>query len=97
MPANHFVVIDPFAGSCNTLFWILRHLPNSQGIAFESDQQVFALTHRNLAAIGQTIDSSRPITVRVEFGSVVSGRETGLRSPHRRSLLKRDDNGRIVK
>jgi len=56
MPANHFVVIDPFAGSCNTLFWILRHLPNSQGIAFESDQQVFALTHRNLAAIGQTID-----------------------------------------
>ena len=56
MPSHEFVVIDPFAGSCNTLFWILRHLPNSEGIGFESDQQVFALTHRNLAAIGQRID-----------------------------------------
>jgi hypothetical protein len=56
MPSNEFVVIDPFAGSCNTLFWILRYLPNSAGIGFESDQQVFALTHRNLAAIGQRID-----------------------------------------
>jgi hypothetical protein len=56
MPSNQFAVIDPFAGSCNTLFWILRHLPNSEGIGFESDQQVFALTHRNLAAIGQKID-----------------------------------------
>ena len=37
MPSNQWVVIDPFAGSCNTLFWILRQLPNSEGIAFESD------------------------------------------------------------
>jgi hypothetical protein len=56
MPSNEFAVIDPFAGSCNTLFWILRHLTNSEGIGFESDQQVFALTHRNLAVIGQRID-----------------------------------------
>ena len=56
MPWNQYVVIDPFAGSCNTLFWILRHLPNSEGIGFEFDQQVFALTHRNLGAIGQRID-----------------------------------------
>jgi hypothetical protein len=55
MPSDHLVVIDPFAGSCNTLFWILRHLPNSEGIAFESDPQVFDLTHRNLAALGQRI------------------------------------------
>jgi hypothetical protein len=48
--------IDPFAGSCNTLFWILRHLPNSEGIAFESDLQVFELTHRNLAALDQKIE-----------------------------------------
>src|SRR5215475_1096963 len=41
MPANQFLVIDPFAGSCNTLFWILRSLPNSEAIAFESDQRVF--------------------------------------------------------
>jgi hypothetical protein len=31
MPSSQFVVIDPFAGSCNTLFWILRHLPNIRG------------------------------------------------------------------
>ena len=56
MPSNEFVVIDPFAGSCNTLFWILRHLPNSEGIAFESDLQLFDLTHRNLVALGQRIE-----------------------------------------
>jgi hypothetical protein len=56
MPLNEFVVIDPFAGSCNTLFWILRHLPNSEGIAFESDRQVFDIAHRNLMALSQKID-----------------------------------------
>jgi hypothetical protein len=56
MRSNQLVVIDPFAGSCNTLFWILRHLPNSEGIAFESDQQVFELTHRNLATLDQRIE-----------------------------------------
>jgi hypothetical protein len=56
MPSNQLVVIDPFAGSCNTLFWILRHLPSSEGMAFESDPQVFELTHRNLAALGQRIE-----------------------------------------
>jgi hypothetical protein len=56
MPANDFVVIDPFAGSCNTLFWILRHLPNSEGIALESDPQVFELTRRNLMTLSQRIE-----------------------------------------
>jgi hypothetical protein len=56
MPSHQWVVIDPFAGSCNTLFWILRQLPNSEGIAFESDPQVFELTHRNLAALDQRIE-----------------------------------------
>jgi precorrin-6B methylase 2 len=56
MPSDHLVVIDPFAGSCNTLFWILRNLPNAEGIAFESDPQVFGLTHRNLAMLGQRIE-----------------------------------------
>jgi hypothetical protein len=55
MPANQLVVIDPFAGSCNTLFWILWHLPNSEGIAFESDPQVFELTQRNLAVLHRGI------------------------------------------
>lgn len=56
MRSKQWVVIDPFAGSCNTLFWILRHLPNSEGIAFESDLQVFELTQRNLAILGQRIE-----------------------------------------
>jgi hypothetical protein len=56
MPSNRLVAIDPFAGSCNTLFWILRHLPNSEGLAFESDPQVFELTQRNLAALKQRIE-----------------------------------------
>jgi hypothetical protein len=56
MPPNRFLVIDPFAGSCNTLFWILRHLPNSQGVAYESDPQVFELTHRNLASLNRRIE-----------------------------------------
>jgi hypothetical protein len=56
MPPNQFVVIDPFAGSCNSLFWILRHLPNSEGIAFESDPQLFDLTYSNLVALGQRIE-----------------------------------------
>jgi len=56
MPSDHLVVIDPFAGSCNTLFWILRHLPNSVGIAFDSDPKVFDLTHRNLAMLGERVE-----------------------------------------
>jgi precorrin-6B methylase 2 len=56
MASDRFAAIDAFAGSCNTLFWILRHLPNSEGIAFESDPQVFELTRRNLEALGQRIE-----------------------------------------
>jgi hypothetical protein len=56
MPSDQLVVFDPFAGSCNTLFWILRHLPKAEGIGFESDSQVFELTHRNLAALGHRIE-----------------------------------------
>ena len=56
IPPSKFAVIDPFAGSCNTLFWILRHLPNSEGIAFESDIRVFELTHRSLAVLQHRIE-----------------------------------------
>ena len=28
-------VVDPFAGSCNGLYAILRHLPGARGIGFE--------------------------------------------------------------
>jgi hypothetical protein len=51
-----FVVIDPFTGSCNTLYWILRHLANAEGIAFELDPRVYALSNRNIAALDQKIE-----------------------------------------
>ena len=52
-------VIDPFAGSCNTLYWILRHVPSSHGLAFELDPQVFELTSRNLANLDRRIALER--------------------------------------
>jgi hypothetical protein len=57
MPSTSaFVVIDPFAGSCNTLYWILRRLANAEGIAFELDPRVYALSNRNIAALDQKIE-----------------------------------------
>jgi len=49
------VVVDPFAGSCNTLDWIVRHLPGSEGIGFELDAQVHELTRRNLEILERPI------------------------------------------
>lgn len=43
------LVIDPFAGSGNTLYWMLRHLPGARGIGFEMDAAVFQLTSQNLS------------------------------------------------
>jgi hypothetical protein len=48
-------VLDPFAGSCNTLHWILHHLPGSEGVGFELDPIVFELTRRNLMLLGRPI------------------------------------------
>src|SRR5262249_37552437 len=42
-------IVDPFAGSCNGLYSMLRHLPGSKGIGFELDAKVFELTSRNIA------------------------------------------------
>jgi len=68
MALNEFVVIDLFAGSCNTLYWILRHLPNSEGIAFESDRYVFELTRRNLAGTSPRIELFHGDYVRLLVG-----------------------------
>ena len=48
-------VADPFAGSCNTLYWILRHVPSSEGLAFEVDPQVFEVTNRNISGLDRDI------------------------------------------
>jgi hypothetical protein len=50
------LMIDLFAGSGNTLYWMLRHMPGAQGLGFELDAAVFQLTTRNLAALALRID-----------------------------------------
>jgi hypothetical protein len=50
------LVIDPFTGSANTLYWLLRHLPGSRGIGFESDSGVSRLTQRNIETLELSID-----------------------------------------
>jgi hypothetical protein len=50
------LLVDPFAGSGNTLFWLARHLAVEKGIGFELDPQVFALTKSNLEALGLPIE-----------------------------------------
>jgi hypothetical protein len=63
-PPGQFTVVDPFAGSCNTLYWILRKVPASTGVALELDGHVHALTARNITRLDRPItllagDSSR--------------------------------------
>jgi hypothetical protein len=54
--AMKFTVIDPFAGSCNSLYWILRHVRNSKGIAFEIDETIFEIAKRNLSLLDMDIE-----------------------------------------
>jgi hypothetical protein len=49
--AQKIGVVDPFAGSCNGLYSILRHLKNARGIGFEFEKAVYELTKRNIAAL----------------------------------------------
>ena len=49
-------VVDPFAGSCNGLYAILRHLPGARGIGFEVEPAVFDLTARNIAQLEAPIE-----------------------------------------
>jgi len=52
------LVIDPFAGSGNTLYWMLRHLPESRGRGFELDDTVFKLTRQNFNTLKLPINFS---------------------------------------
>src|SRR5258708_39750224 len=40
-PRSTFCVVDPFAGSRNGLFSILRHLPGAEGLGFEFEEAIF--------------------------------------------------------
>src|SRR5262245_21567396 len=55
-PTRGTVVLDPFAGSGNTLYWLLRYLPGGRGTGFESDAAVFRLTRQNVSALALPID-----------------------------------------
>ena len=54
--AERPVLIDPFAGSGNTLYWLARHLSVAHGVGFELDPEVFAFTQKNLAALALPIE-----------------------------------------
>jgi hypothetical protein len=54
--ATQCLVLDPFAGSCNTSYWILRHLPGARGVAFERDATIYALTRQNIVALDTPIE-----------------------------------------
>ena len=54
--ADRTLVIDLFAGSGNTLYWLLHHLPGARGLGFELDQGVFELTRKNLEILALPID-----------------------------------------
>src|SRR5262249_23347144 len=50
------IVVDPFAGSANTLYWMLRSLPGALGIGCDLDPGVSELTQRNLSILGLPIE-----------------------------------------
>ena len=54
-PNSSFGVIDPFAGSCNGLFSILRHLPGAEGLGFEFEQAIFEMSQRNIGSLAVPI------------------------------------------
>ena len=54
--ARQVIVIDPFAGSCNSLYWMLRCVRNSKGIACELDRTIFEMTKRNTASLDIDIE-----------------------------------------
>jgi hypothetical protein len=58
-PQTSFVVLDPFAGSGNCLYWILRHVPGARGIGFELDSTIFELTKHNIVSLETPIELLR--------------------------------------
>lgn len=49
------LVVDLFAGSGNTLHWLVRNIPGAEGLGFELDAGVFRITHQNLEILGLPI------------------------------------------
>ena len=49
------LAVDLFAGSGNTLHWLVHHIPGAEALGFELDAGVFRLTHQNLEVLGLPI------------------------------------------
>ncbi|MDQ1424645.1 MAG: hypothetical protein QOD72_2143, partial [Acidimicrobiaceae bacterium] len=69
------LVVDPFVGSGNTLFWLVRHLPDARGLGFEVDDDVFFLTGRNFSFLDVSIELRHGDSVTGLTGEVVKGDE----------------------
>jgi 16S rRNA G966 N2-methylase RsmD len=54
--ATRPAVIDLFAGSGNTLYWITRHAGARRSVGFERDDAVFGLSRENLYITGLGLD-----------------------------------------
>lgn len=65
---NPPLVIDPFAGSGNTLYWLLRGLPGARGLGFELDARIFQITQQNLAILSWPVSFQN-----VDFQSGIAG------------------------
>ena len=50
-PYGRATVVDLFAGSANTLFWIQRHFPSCRAVGFELDRDVLRATRQNISLL----------------------------------------------
>jgi len=71
-PGGRPLVVDPFAGSGNTLHWITHHLRDADAVGFELDRAVFDVSRRNLERLALSIE-----LVHVDHLSGLSSLETG--------------------
>jgi hypothetical protein len=62
------LVIDPFVGSGNTLYWIQGCLPGSRGLGFELDAVLCELTAGNLAVLESPLE-----VVNIDYAAGLAG------------------------
>jgi hypothetical protein len=55
-PQPTALVVDPFAGSANTLYWVHRALPDAAAVGVELDPVIWEHTHHNLDLVGCPIE-----------------------------------------
>ena len=55
-PGPTTLVVDPFAGSANTLYWLHRALPDAVALGVELDPVIWEHTLHNLDAVGCPIE-----------------------------------------